>query len=137
MPPLFAHPVYAVFAFLLCLAPIPVFGQDVASRAPAPQRPAALIPLYASMVTLQVLDLHSTLAGTRTGVAREANPILASAAGSPFVLVAIKTGTTAAIVAANERLWKEHRITSIVVMAAVNAAYAMVAAHNYKVAGRR
>jgi hypothetical protein len=89
------------------------------------------------MVALQALDLHSTLMRLQSGAAREANPFLAPAARSPLAMGAIKTVATVAMIAANERLWKEHRVAAVMMMVAVNSAYAVVAAHNYGLIGRR
>src|SRR5438552_12255933 len=57
-----------------------------APGATALKRPAALPALYVSFAGLQALDIHSTLAAIDRG-ARETNPIVGSAVGSPAVLI--------------------------------------------------
>jgi hypothetical protein len=100
------------------------------------QRPALLMPLYVSFAGLQVLDTVSTQAALRSGGA-EANPLLGSIAGSPAALLSTKAAVTGAMIFASERLWKQNRVAAVVTMIGINSAYAMIAAHNYAVAGRR
>jgi hypothetical protein len=110
------------------LAPQPI------SPRPASPRPASLIPLYTTFAALQALDADSTMKAIRSGAGREANPVLRGMVGSPAGLLAVKAGTTAAIILASERLRRgHHSVAAVVMMVGVNSAFAMVAAHNYSV----
>ncbi len=99
------------------------------------KRPGALIPLYASLASLQVLDVSSTFGAIDRG-GREANPVVARLVNSPPALMAVKAGSTVAIVYATERLWKRHRVVAVLLMAGLNAGYAGVIARNYTVSRR-
>ncbi|MGH9147624.1 MAG: DUF5658 family protein [Vicinamibacterales bacterium] len=123
----------------LMLPPVDVFRMpehSVTSPAHTHHRPRALLPLYLSFVSLQVLDIASTRRALEGG-AREANPIVAPLSNSTPALVAMKVGSTAAIIYLTERLRKRHPVTAVVLMVGLNAAYAGVVAHNYSVRGRR
>ena len=99
-------------------------------------RPALLMPLYVSFAGLQVLDTVSTHAALHSGGV-EANPLLGSIAGSPAKLLSTKAAVTGAMIFASERLCKQNRVAAVVTMIGINSAYAMIASHNYAVAGRR
>src|SRR5687768_4530109 len=62
-----------------------------------PRRPKALIPLYATFASLQVLDVHSTTRALDRG-AVEANPVMKGVVSSPAGMLALKAGATTAIV---------------------------------------
>ena len=96
------------------------------------RRPAALFPLYVSFASLQALDLASTARALDRG-AHEANPIVAPLADSTPALIAMKVGTTAAIIYLTERLRKRHPVAAVVLMVGLNAGYASLIAHNYSV----
>ena len=98
---------------------------------PALRRPGSLVPLYLSYGALQVLDVTSTRRAIEAG-ATEANPLLQGVAGNTGATLAVKAGTTAATVFLVERLWRRNRPAAIVLMAALNGAYAAVVAHNYR-----
>ncbi len=104
------------------------------SLAPLPSqvRPLALPPLYASFVSLQLLDAHSTISATRSG-AEERNPIVAPLVQSPVAVIALKAATTTGAILLTERLWRRHRVAAIALMIGVNGAYAAIVAHNYRV----
>jgi Domain of unknown function (DUF5658) len=102
----------------------------------AMERPAALVPLYISFAALQAVDTASTLRVLRGG-GGEANPLMASVAGSPATLVGVKAAASAVAIVMCERLWKEHRGAAIATMIASNVAYSMVAAHNLRAGGQR
>jgi uncharacterized protein DUF5658 len=106
-----------------------------AAIAPRAERPAILIPLYTSFVTLQALDIHSTLRAPQFG-GREANPIVGGMLGSPAAFVAAKIGMTAGIYLVSERLWKRNKAASIATMIALDSVYAGIVAHNYAVEAR-
>src|SRR5262249_5691266 len=67
------------------------------SAGPAQSRPAALIPLYASFMTLQVLDLHSTAYALDRG-AIEANPAIRGFVDNRFAMTALKAAGTAGVI---------------------------------------
>lgn len=108
---------------------IPVIALVPADRA---SRPAALAPLYASYVALQVLDIHSTKRGLAGG-ASEANPALKGLVGNTAGLVALKSATTAGVIFGTERLARKHRVASVVLMTVLNSAMTFVVTHNYRV----
>ena len=108
---------------------------SASERAPAPQRPAMLLPMYVSFAALQALDIHSTLRAPAYG-GREANPIVDGMLGSPAAFVAVKAGMTAAVYYASERLWKRNKAAAIVTMIGLNCAYTTIVAHNYAVEAR-
>ena len=136
MPSIVIRRSAALVCVLLFAAALPVRADDPPdAQGPAPPRPAALVPLYVSFATLQVLDVHSTLRAIDGG-AREANPLVGAAAGSPATMIALKAGAGATLIYASERLWKRNRVAAVALMAAVSSAYAVVVAHNYAVARR-
>lgn len=93
------------------------------------RRPPALLPLYVTFATLQMLDAHSTSQGLRNG-AVEANPVVAPFAGNTGALYATKIAATAATIYLGEKLWRKNRFMAIVTMIAVNSTYAYVVQHN-------
>ena len=118
----------------------PLFTQNtplatVRSERMAETRPAAnrgaLVPLYASFATLQMLDAHSTLRALRAG-GEEQNPLLKGLADKPAALVALKAGVAVSTIALAEKVRGRSRVGAIVLMAALNSAYATVVAHNYR-----
>lgn len=120
------------------LVPTAAAGADAPRAAAAPvavppalRRPRSLVPLYLSYGALQVLDVASTRRALDAG-ATEANPLLRGVAGNTGATLAVKAGTTAATVFLVERLWRRNRPAAIVLMAALNGAYAAVVAHNYR-----
>jgi hypothetical protein len=107
--------------------------------APAPSRlvtreprPAALLPLYTSFVTLQILDLHSTHDALARGGA-EANPTLAGLAGNTVAMSALKAAGTAGVIFVSEKLRTRNKAAAIGLMIATNSAMAWVVQHNYRV----
>ena len=90
-----------------------------------------LVPLYVSFATLQALDAHSTLRALNAG-ATEANPIVAGVAGRPVALVAMKAGVAASTIYLVEKVRVKSRRAALVLMAALNSAYAAIVAHNYR-----
>ncbi len=109
-------------------------GSARASPTRPPPRPAALIPMYASLAALQALDIDSTLRGLDRGGA-EQNPLVSSIASSVMFPV-VKGGATAAAIVATERLRRKHPLAAIGVMAGANAVYAVIVARNYAISGR-
>ena len=99
------------------------------------KRPALLVPLYASFVSLEAMDVVSTMHALRAG-AVEGNPLLTGAVRSPATLAAIKGGTAAGLIWATDNLRRAHPVAAVIVMVAANSALATVVAHNYSVARR-
>jgi len=99
----------------------------------AAQRRGLLISsLYASFITLQALDVHSTLRALDRG-ARESNPLIEPFAHNTAALIALKAGTTAGVLYMTDRVRRHNRVASIVIMAAANSAYATIVARNYRI----
>jgi hypothetical protein len=94
-------------------------------------RPAALVPLYASFATLQALDYASTMRALAGGAATEANPVMRSIVGNRAAFIAVKAGATAGVILAGEKMWKRNRVAAVVFVAAVNGAVAAIVARNY------
>ena len=76
-------------------APTPVPSAAATPVRSAERRPAALLPLYASFVTLQVLDMHSTRYALDRG-AVEGNPALKGLTGTMVGMAAVRVSRTAA-----------------------------------------
>ena len=91
--------------------------------------------LYASFAALQAMDAHSTLKVLRSG-GHEANPFMSGVASQPAAFIAMKAGTAAATIFLAEKLSKKNPVASILLMTAVNTAYATVVAHNYRIPTR-
>ena len=107
-------------------------GMSVAHRgSPSKPRPGALVPLYASFATLQVLDAHSTSRALDHG-AVEANPMMKGLAGNPTALLAVKAAGTAGAIFASEKMWKKNRAAAVFFMVAANSAMAWVVQNNYR-----
>lgn len=97
------------------------------------ERPAALVPLYASLAALQGMDIYTTVSAlSRGGV--EANPAMRPVAGNAWTATAVKTGATAASIYFIERAWKHNRKGAVILATAINVATAAVVAHNTRVA---
>jgi hypothetical protein len=97
----------------------------------AGQRPAALVPLYASFITLQILDLHSTHAALSNGGV-EANPMLSGLAGNMVAMSAVKAAGTAGVIFVSEKLRTKNKAAAVGLMIAANSAMAWVVQHNYR-----
>lgn len=90
-----------------------------------------LLPsLYVSLGALQAYDIYTTLHGLERG-ATEANPLMQGVTSNPAAFVALKAGVTGVSIYAAERLWRQNRKKSaIVMMLASNGLMAWVASHN-------
>ena len=108
----------------------------IAAAPRAPERPAALVPLYVSFATLQALDTASTMRALNRG-GSEANPLVAPVVGSPAAFIGAKAAASALAIAASERLWKDHRTLAIATMIGMNVGCSLVVAHNVRVNGHR
>lgn len=113
--------------------------EQLAAQPPLPpsaraqrERPAALMPLYASFIALQGMDVHSTTSGLSRGAA-EANPFMKDVAGNPGALFAVKAASTAGLIYGVEKLRKKNRAAAIAVMIGLNVGMAYVVQHNYRV----
>jgi hypothetical protein len=104
--------------------------QSVTPRV-GPERPGGLVPLYVSLATLQVLDVHSTRRAL-SGGAVEANPLMKGVAANSAGLLAVKAAGTAGVVYASEKMWKKNRVAAVIFMAATNSAMVWVVQHNYR-----
>jgi len=91
-----------------------------------------LLPLYASFVTLQVLDLHSTRYALDRG-AVEGNPLVKGLTGTTTGMAAVKAAGTVGVIFATEKLRTKNRAAAIVLMAATNSIMIWVVQHNYGV----
>jgi hypothetical protein len=97
-----------------------------------PDRPAALMPLYGSLIALQGLDIHSTRRALGSG-GSEANPAMRPVVKNSAAFVAVKAGATAGVIWASEKLWKKNRKAAVIFASVVNVAMAAVVANNYRV----
>jgi len=96
-------------------------------------RPPVVPSLYISLAALQGYDGYSTIRAIKSG-AREANPILGSAAGQPIAMWSIKAASTAVTIYFAERLWRTHRRgQAITLLTVTNAIMGVVAARNASV----
>jgi hypothetical protein len=98
---------------------------------PGERRPAALLPLYASFVTLQVLDMHSTRYALDRG-AVEGNPAIKGLTGTTVGMAAVKAAGTAGVIFFNEKLRTNNKAAAIGMMIATNSMMAWVVQHNYR-----
>jgi hypothetical protein len=106
--------------------------QPVLFQAARPEpRPAALVPLYASFVALQVLDLHSTAYALDRGAA-EANPAMRGFVDNRLAMTALKATGTAGVIYVSERLRTKNKAASLGLMIATNVAMTWVVQHNYR-----
>jgi hypothetical protein len=102
---------------------------------PPPSRGAlrSVLPsMYAGMVTLQALDTHSTFRALDSGHV-ESNPLMRWSTQHPVALVSLKASATAATIYVAEKIRKKHPKRALAFITAVNAAYALVVVHNYRV----
>lgn len=111
------------------MAPDPPGRPTVRGRS----RPGALVPLYVSFATLQVLDTHSTSRALARG-AVEANPLMKGIAGNELGLLAIKAAGTAGVIYVNEKVWRRNKAAAVIFMIAANSAMAYVVQNNYRAA---
>ncbi len=100
---------------------------------PPPQRAMSLNVLCVSYAALQAIDLHTTFRALDNG-AREANPLIGAFSSNKAAMVAFKAGMTAGTIYLVRRSGIKNRTASTIMMAALNSAYAIIAAHNYHVA---
>lgn len=108
-------------------------GPQPALDLPAPGRLrfAAVAPLYASFLALYALDLRTTVQALNAGGV-EANPLLRNIVGNRAGFVALKAVATTGVIVVTEHMRARGRLAPFVIMAAVNSAYAIVVANNYR-----
>jgi len=97
----------------------------------ADRRPVALLPLYASFVMLQALDLHSTRYALDRG-AVEGNPVVKGLTGTTVGMAAVKAAGTAGVIFFNEKLRTKNKAAAVGLMIATNSMMAWVVQHNYR-----
>ena len=121
-----------MFSLAALLAAVsPLAAQDGAMV--EPHRPALLIPLYATNVALQGLDLWTTKRALDAGN-REGNPLFKDA--SIGTMTGAKIAASAATILIAEKLWKRNRFAAVGLMLATNVGLSAVAANNYRVTQR-
>lgn len=96
-----------------------------------PSRPRLLVPLYVSFAALQGFDAVTTIRALDRG-AVEANPMLGGLANNRGALLAVKASASAGTIYLSERLWRKNRVAAVALMAALNGAYAVIVAHNWR-----
>jgi hypothetical protein len=94
---------------------------------------ATLAGLYASTVTLQMLDVRSTYAVIGRGGA-EGNPVMAGVVQNKGSFIALKAGLAASTILAAHQLAKHNKVAAVVTLVALNCTYASVVAHNFDLA---
>jgi len=103
------------------------------------KRPLWIIPVHGVTAGMQALDAHSTFVGLNAG-AIEANPVVASFVHHRPAFTAVKVGVAAGVIYMTDRMSKRHPIRALITATAINSAYAMIVANNYRIArdlGRR
>ncbi len=118
-------------AFALA-SPVSLHAQDAG---PLGQRVATgvLRGLYVATPIVHMVDGISTMRVIDLG-GRELNPLLAPQVNNRGVFIATKTGIAAAEIYLARRIAKKHKVRAIVALAALHTGYALVAAHNFRVA---
>ena len=120
---------------------MPPVSQRAQPLPPAPsreaRRPAALVPLYASLIGLQALDIHSTKRALDSGATSEGNPFMRSVVHNEAAFIAVKAATTTGAIFLTEKLRKTHPKTAVVLTASLNIAMAAVVARNYQLSRNR
>lgn len=112
-------------------APTPDPAATATLVRPGERRPAALLPLYASFVTLQVLDMHSTRYALDRG-AVEKNPAINGLTGTTAGMAAVKAAGTAGVIFFSEKLRSNNKAAAVGMMIATNSMMAWVVQHNYR-----
>jgi len=92
--------------------------------------------LYYGYAVLQMTDAATTLVSVNRG-AREANPLLQDAAGSPAAMIGIKAATIAGTILMLEKVRRDHPVVATASLIAINATLAVVAVNNVSVVTRQ
>jgi hypothetical protein len=106
---------------------------DVAPAIKTERQPNYLVPLYASTAVVQALDVHSTLQLVRLG-GGEGNPMLQGLVQHEGAFIAYKAAIAATTIYAASRIAKHNKLGAALTLVGINAAYALVASHNYSLA---
>jgi hypothetical protein len=110
-----------------------IAARELGGGASVARRPSGLPPLYAGFITLQALDVYTTMAALKHG-GTESNPTMTGVVSNPAAFVALKAGVTVVMMAAAERAWRSnHRGRAVVLMVASNVVMGVVVAHNASV----
>ncbi|MCC7007762.1 MAG: hypothetical protein IT184_03005 [Acidobacteria bacterium] len=114
----------------------PILLRPSAGTFETPRRGAlTLRSMYMATAAMQMLDVHSTVkALDRGGV--EANPLMTGLVQHRVAFVAAKASVAALTIYAAKRLARNNRVGAIATMVAMNSAYAMIVANNYRIARR-
>jgi hypothetical protein len=140
-----ARPILALQNSIGSLAPAQQIQMPVQVPGPAistqpyfrvPTRPSWVMPMHIVTAVMQGLDAHSTYKALNSGGV-EGNPMMSGVANKPGAFTAVKAGVTAGLILATEHMAKKHPKRALITAIAINSAYAMIAAHNYRVAGAR
>ena len=94
---------------------------------------ALMTGLYATTATMQMMDVRSTLTAFKNG-AVEANPMMSGIVKNKAAFIAFKAGIAASTIWSAHSMAKRNKVGAILMLAAVNSAYAIIVNHNYQVA---
>jgi hypothetical protein len=138
-----ARPILALQNSIGSLAPAQQIQMPVQMPGPSlntqpyyrvPSRPSWVLPMHVVTAVMQGLDAHSTFKALNAGGV-ESNAMMSGVAHKPGAFTAVKLGVTAGLIFATEHMAKKHPKRAFITAIAINSAYAMIAAHNYRVAG--
>lgn len=93
-----------------------------------PARPKAMIPLYSTLIGLQVADAALTVQGLNAG-ARELNPLMRNS--TSMTLTKVATMATTVVIA--ERMWKRNKPAAIAALVAANVVSGVIVARNARI----
>jgi len=112
---------------------LPAIAQDTpSSPQPKTKQSVALNLLHVSFVSLEAVDVYTSVHGIKGG-AVEANPLMRGTAGHPVGMTALKAGVAVSTVVLTRRMARDHRVAAILLTAGLNSAYAAIAVHNINV----
>jgi flagellar biosynthesis protein FliR len=122
---------------VVAAAPAPAAAQFTsalpAAMRRAPHISSVMTSLYATTAAMQMMDVRSTLSAFRNG-ATEANPMMMAIVKNKGAFIAFKAGIAMSTIWSAHSMAKRNKVGAILMLAAVNSAYAMVVNHNYQVA---
>jgi Domain of unknown function (DUF5658) len=123
-----------LFAFAFVLTTTPASAQDTPRQSFRESiADSVLRSLYVSTPILHAIDGWTTLQVIKLG-GREMNPIIATSARHPALLAGVKGAFAAGEIYVVHRIGKTHKFRAIAAIAGLNVAYAMVTAHNLRIA---
>lgn len=93
-----------------------------------PIRPRAMLPLYSTLIGLQVADAALTMQGLNAG-ARELNPLMRNS--TSMTLTKVATMATTIVIA--ERMWKRNKPAAIAALVAANVVSGVIVARNARI----